>query len=72
MDYLRPQSRQFPGHSRMLSAEKDYTPIILLDEITAHLDVKKREALFEEILKTGAQSWLTGTDLDLFSTLTKK
>ena len=60
------------AYVRMLSAEKDYTPIILLDEITAHLDVKKREALFGEIQKTGAQSWLTGTDLDLFSGLAKK
>ena len=41
-------------------------PILLLDEIAAHLDTIRRAALFEEILALGAQSWMTGTDLSLF------
>jgi DNA replication and repair protein RecF len=41
-------------------------PILLLDEIAAHLDVIRRAALAEEILALGAQAWMTGTDLSLF------
>jgi DNA replication and repair protein RecF len=41
-------------------------PILLLDEIAAHLDATRRAALAEEILALGAQAWMTGTDLSLF------
>jgi len=41
-------------------------PILLLDEIAAHLDVVRRAALFEEIHALSAQAWMTGTDLSLF------
>jgi DNA replication and repair protein RecF len=41
-------------------------PILLLDEIAAHLDVTRRAALFEEIHALSAQAWMTGTDLSLF------
>ena len=44
-------------------------PILLLDEIAAHLDSRRRAALCEEILALGAQAWLTGTDLTLFENL---
>jgi DNA replication and repair protein RecF len=44
-------------------------PILLLDEIAAHLDETRRAALFEEILALGAQAWITGTDLSLFEHL---
>jgi DNA replication and repair protein RecF len=42
------------------------SPLILLDEVAAHLDQARRAALFGEILSLGAQAWLTGTDRDLF------
>jgi len=41
-------------------------PILLLDEIAAHLDALRRAALFEEIHSLSAQAWMTGTDLSLF------
>ncbi len=44
-------------------------PILLLDEIAAHLDIKRRAALFEEILALGTQAWMTGTDMSLFEPL---
>ena len=44
-------------------------PILLLDEIAAHLDERRRAALFEEIVALGAQAWLTGTDLSLFENI---
>ena len=45
------------------------SPLILLDEIAAHLDEARREALFGEISSLGAQAWMTGTDRDLFAPL---
>jgi DNA replication and repair protein RecF len=44
-------------------------PLLLLDEVAAHLDSRRRAALFEEILSLGAQAWMTGTDLNLFTNL---
>ena len=48
-------------------AREGLAPILLLDEIAAHLDAVRRAALFEEILALGAQAWMTGTDLSLFA-----
>jgi DNA replication and repair protein RecF len=45
------------------------SPLILLDEIAAHLDESRREALFAEISRLSAQAWMTGTDRDLFASL---
>jgi DNA replication and repair protein RecF len=44
-------------------------PMLLLDEIAAHLDSLRRAALFDEILALNSQAWLTGTDRQLFSPL---
>lgn len=44
-------------------------PLILLDEVAAHLDETRRSALFEEILSLSAQAWMTGTDESLFTSL---
>ncbi len=44
-------------------------PILLLDEIGAHLDTPHRDALYGEILNLGAQAWFTGTDPALFASL---
>jgi DNA replication and repair protein RecF len=41
-------------------------PIVLLDEITAHLDWRRRRELFEALLALGAQCWMTGTEVNLF------
>jgi DNA replication and repair protein RecF len=41
-------------------------PLVLLDEVAAHLDAARREALFGEILRLGVQAWMTGTDRELF------
>jgi DNA replication and repair protein RecF len=47
-------------------ARHGLAPILLLDEIAAHLDSVRRAALFEEIHSLAAQAWMTGTDLSLF------
>jgi DNA replication and repair protein RecF len=44
-------------------------PLLLLDEITAHLDETRRQGLFAEILRLGAQAWMTGTDIGAFTAL---
>ena len=55
------------AEARELSRAPDQmAPLILLDEIAAHLDVTRRAALFEEIESLNAQAWMTGTDLNLF------
>ena len=38
-------------------------------EVTAHFDDKRRAALFAEIIRLGAQAWMTGTDAAAFSAL---
>ncbi|MEO0618534.1 MAG: DNA replication/repair protein RecF [Pseudomonadota bacterium] len=53
-------------------ARNGAAPILLLDEIAAHLDVDRRAALFGEILKLGCQAWLTGTDKSAFEALDGK
>lgn len=52
--------------TRLQTKERNRTPLLLLDEVTAHLDEKRRRALFDEICLMGAQAWLTGTDISLF------
>ncbi len=52
---------------RMQTAERGDLPVLLLDEVAAHLDHIHRDALFDEIIGLGVQAWLTGTDADAFS-----
>lgn len=47
-------------------------PILLLDEISAHLDEQRRAHLFEELIELNCQAWLTGTEEALFSSLAGK
>ncbi|WP_339914421.1 DNA replication/repair protein RecF [uncultured Brevundimonas sp.] len=47
-------------------------PVLLLDEAPAHLDARRRAALFEEITALGLQAFLTGTEADLFTDLTPR
>ena len=42
-------------------------PVLLLDEVAAHLDVHRRRGLFEALTALGVQAWMTGTDANLFS-----
>jgi DNA replication and repair protein RecF len=54
-----------------LTAERQNgrAPILLLDEVTAHLDAARRAALFDEIVALQTQAWMTGTDAQAFSAL---
>lgn len=55
--------------ARMLQFKISRAPILLLDEITAHLDETRREAFFDAVVEMGCQAWMTGTDLSLFAHL---
>lgn len=58
------------AHAELLTARQEgAAPILLLDEITAHLDRHRRAALFDEILRVKAQAWMTGTDISAFEDL---
>ncbi len=57
------------ANARLLTAERGAPPLLLLDEIAAHLDRRRRSALFEEVVTLGAQAWLTGTEPELFAAL---
>jgi len=58
------------AHAELLTVRQEgAAPILLLDEITAHLDTHRRAGLFEEILRLKAQAWMTGTDVGAFEAL---
>jgi DNA replication and repair protein RecF len=55
--------------ARLSRAESSPNPILLLDEVAAHLDRRRRAALFDEIEALKLQAFLTGTDEHLFEDL---
>jgi len=57
------------AHARLVKARTRITPVLLLDEIAAHLDPDRRAALFAALDGLGAQCLMTGTDPMLFEAL---
>jgi DNA replication and repair protein RecF len=55
------------AHAALVSAQRQAPPILLLDEVAAHLDPSRRAALFALLAETGAQVWMTGTEPELFN-----
>ncbi len=54
------------AHAALVADQRGTPPILLLDEVAAHLDPARRAALFERLAATGAQVWMTGTEAALF------
>lgn len=50
------------AHAQLVAETTSITPLLLLDEVVAHLDPGRRAALFTELGKLGAQVWMTGAD----------
>jgi DNA replication and repair protein RecF len=57
------------AHARALSRTSGHPPILLLDEVAAHLDAARRAALYDALCRLGGQAFLTGTEPDLFAAL---
>ncbi|MEX0628562.1 MAG: DNA replication and repair protein RecF, partial [Cucumibacter sp.] len=57
------------AHAKLVGQMTGMTPILLLDEIAAHLDAARRRALYQRLDRLGTQCWLTGTDPQLFEPL---
>jgi len=55
------------AHARLITEMTGSTPVLLLDEIVAHLDPGRRAALHAELAQLGAQVWMTGADPALFA-----
>jgi len=55
------------AHARLIAEMTGSTPVLLLDEIVAHLDPGRRAALHAELAQLGAQVWMTGADPALFA-----
>src|SRR5215813_8590405 len=57
------------AHATLVAETTGIIPLLLLDEVVAHLDPGRRTALFGELAKLGAQVWLTGADPAAFAEL---
>ena len=57
------------AHAGLVANMTGHAPILLLDEVAAHLDAGRRAALFDRIDQLGGQAFMTGTDRLLFETL---
>ncbi|MDZ5454002.1 DNA replication/repair protein RecF [Labrys sp. ZIDIC5] len=57
------------AHARLVARLAGMTPIVLLDEVAAHLDPMRRAALYDRLESFGAQVWLTGADPSAFEAI---
>jgi len=57
------------AHAHLVAQMSGIAPLVLLDEVAAHLDPGRREALFAALAKLGGQVFMTGADRALFGDL---
>jgi len=55
------------AHASLVAEMTGIVPLLLLDEVVAHLDPNRRKALFDELARLGAQVWMTGADPAAFA-----
>ena len=60
------------ANARALAQDTGTPPLLLLDEVAAHLDATRRAALYEEICRLGSQAMMTGTGAELFDQLANR
>lgn len=54
------------AHAALVRSRRAQAPIVLLDEVAAHLDPTRRAVLFDRLAAMGSQVWMTGTEAELF------
>ncbi|OQW61534.1 MAG: DNA replication/repair protein RecF [Proteobacteria bacterium SG_bin9] len=59
------------AHAGLVTEMTGITPLLLLDEVVAHLDPDRRTALFDALAQLGAQVWMTGADPAAFAGVTQ-
>ena len=60
------------AQAKAATQEKGQCPVLLFDELAAHFDASRRDALLEQLLVYPAQIWMTGTEVQPFNTLYSK
>ncbi len=60
------------AHSNLIADMTGFSPILLLDEIVAHLDPSRRSALYASLDALGAQVWMTGADPQAFADIKQR
>ena len=60
------------AHAKARSISIGAVPLLLFDEIAAHLDEERREALFSHLENLGGQTWFTGTEENIFQNISKR
>ena len=60
------------AHARLQDRRLGRVPVMLFDDVAAHLDSHRRAALFEALGCLGGQCWFSGTDVEQFNELAKK
>ncbi len=60
------------AHAKLVWTLSGIPPILLLDEVAAHLDASRRAILFEHLEEHGGQCWLTGTDQTYFEAFAER
>ena len=60
------------AHAGLLADMSGFAPVLLLDEVVAHLDPSRRAALYAELEQLGAQAWMTGADAAAFADIATK
>ena len=55
------------AHANLVAEMTGITPLLLLDEVVAHLDPARRTSLFAELARLGSQVWMTGADPSAFA-----
>jgi DNA replication and repair protein RecF len=60
------------AHAGLVGEMTGFAPVLLLDEVIAHLDPARRAALYDEVARLGAQVWMTGADSAAFADIASR
>lgn len=60
------------AHADLIAQMTGWAPVLLLDEVIAHLDPERRRALFDALARLGAQVWMTGADPAAFADIAER